>query len=560
MLLLFVAVAAAIRSLSLSDVNFLHTTDTHGWYLGHQNQPVYSGDWGDFVSFAAHLKQTAHERGQDLLLVDSGDRHDGNGLSDITVPNGVVLMPIFMRQHYDIVTLGNHELYLLDAALQEAHQVAPHYANHYVCSNVEYWENGTWNVFGQRYRYFTTPQQKLRVLALLFLFDFTRNAKGTKVTPIERAVKERWFEDLLVEYGPDNVDLIVVVGHVPVDRKWNELGLLHAKLRLRFPETKVQYFGGHSHIRDFVVYDDHLTALQSGRFCETVGFLSINMTSPNPGRSRYFRSYIDFNRELFEFHSNKDKFDTDEGMQVKRQIAVAREQLGLDNVTGHVTDANYYMDYVPLSHPKNLYKLLTDRVLPLLPRATALEQRLIIINTGSVRYDLYKGPYTVDTHYIVSPFQNDWVSIQVPKDVALQIAPKLNEAPYIAYMRPPHQRNEAQLLAAANAKRHAGDAQVVMGAAPKLTKGYVTYDDFGHDGDDTEHKAVVQFPIPNVVQSQELCGLDPKELVEVVFYSFIEPNVRWALAELGHKAPAANFYSRRYLGLLLNDYVATHQV
>lgn len=81
-----VKLPAPTRPLTWADVNVIHTTDTHGWLLGHQKptepEPNYSGDLGDFASFVTHMKQLAIEKDVDLLLVDSGDVHDGTGLSD----------------------------------------------------------------------------------------------------------------------------------------------------------------------------------------------------------------------------------------------------------------------------------------------------------------------------------------------------------------------------------------------------------------------------------------------------------------------------------------------
>ena len=74
------------RPLVWQDLNVIHTTDTHGWLLGHQHlsepEPNYSGDFGDFASFVSHMQQIALDKDVDLLLVDTGDLHDGTGLSD----------------------------------------------------------------------------------------------------------------------------------------------------------------------------------------------------------------------------------------------------------------------------------------------------------------------------------------------------------------------------------------------------------------------------------------------------------------------------------------------
>ncbi|GEQ70764.1 hypothetical protein JCM33374_g4443 [Metschnikowia sp. JCM 33374] len=577
------------RPLKFSQLNFLHTTDTHGWLSGHLNQKTYNGDWGDFVSFAQHVKKQAHDRNQDFLLVDTGDRHDGNGLSDITAPNGARSLPIFTQADFDLVTLGNHELYLWENSEQELDLLVPRYGDNYVCSNVEYQtsQNGSdvFVPFSRRFRYFTTPQQKLRVLSFGFLFDFNRANKRTKVTPIETAVAQQWFKDVLAAYPPSEVDVIVVAGHIPVTRRWTELQLLHTTLRSAYPHTVIQYFGGHSHVRDFQVFDDHSTALQSGRFCETLGFLSIDLSPAVASvEDRFFRSYIDFSVDSFMFHAQKSswkEFHTQKGSVVKHMLASAREDLHLDDVLGHVEESNYYMDYVPLTHPKNLYNLLTSRVLPTLQpndaeaQKNASDQRIIIINTGSVRYDLYKGPYTVDSHFIVSPFQNNWVKLRVPKEIAIRIAPKLNENDYIlsdaaqgahnsnVYLRPPHQRyhyveerdpdQQGQIPLAY--PDLAGEVDV----KGQLPKGYVTYDDFGHSGDDTPHRAVKHYPIPNVVQSLELKpGLEGT--VDVVFYSFLIPNVVATVEALGGTASPIEFYSDKYLGLLLDQYVAEHRV
>lgn len=51
------------RPLVWGDLNVIHTTDSHGWLLGHQKasppEPNYSGDFGDFASFVAHMKKQA---------------------------------------------------------------------------------------------------------------------------------------------------------------------------------------------------------------------------------------------------------------------------------------------------------------------------------------------------------------------------------------------------------------------------------------------------------------------------------------------------------------------
>ena len=582
---------SSIRDLEWKDVNFLHTTDTHGWYSGHLNQKTYNANWGDFVSFVTRMREKAKANGQDLLLVDSGDRHDGNGLSDITTPNGIKSTPIFIKQEYDILTTGNHELYVWENLKMEYEVIAKHFPENYVSSNVEFkLENGTFVPFGKRYRYFTTPNRNLRVLAFGFLFDFNRYNDGTRVIPIQEIVDQsHWFNETLHAHPAGEVDIIVVVAHVPVQREWPELFYLHNHLRKFYPDTLIQYFGGHSHIRDFTVFDNKSTGLQSGRYCETVGWngVNTNVEAISNIRGRYLRSYIDFNVNSFLHHSkfdSKDDFDTQKGVEVTELIKKTRKSLNLNKPLGYVKE-NYFVDYVPLANHKNIFNLLSNKILPeLIPESkniTTASERIIIINTGSIRYDLYKGSYTIDSMYIVSPFQNQWHKMTLPKSIAVQVATTLNAARYIVTdangrkidnreLAPPHQylQSSDADVTKVSKRQQVFHYPVVLGEGDyleiesrrskkvKLSKGYVTYDDFGLDGDDTPHKAVVNFPIPNVIESRQLdkrTGDDTS--IDLVFYDFITPNILWALEQLNYTVLASSeFYSSKYLGLIMNDF------
>jgi 2',3'-cyclic-nucleotide 2'-phosphodiesterase (5'-nucleotidase family) len=63
--------------LEWGQINFLHTTDTHGWLEGHIKEQNYGADWGDYVSFTKGMKKKARKLGVDLLLVDTGVRTCG---------------------------------------------------------------------------------------------------------------------------------------------------------------------------------------------------------------------------------------------------------------------------------------------------------------------------------------------------------------------------------------------------------------------------------------------------------------------------------------------------
>jgi 2',3'-cyclic-nucleotide 2'-phosphodiesterase (5'-nucleotidase family) len=148
--------------LEWGQLNVLQTTDTHGWLEGHIKEENYGADWGDFVSFTKHMRQRARELDVDLLLVDTGDLHDGAGLSDATSPNGKVSNVIFENLDYDVLSIGNHELYVSEIARETFTQFAKVYGDRYVTSNVQIKnkQTGEFEYIGHKYRYFTTEKGK----------------------------------------------------------------------------------------------------------------------------------------------------------------------------------------------------------------------------------------------------------------------------------------------------------------------------------------------------------------------------------------------------------------
>jgi 2',3'-cyclic-nucleotide 2'-phosphodiesterase (5'-nucleotidase family) len=58
--------------LNWGEINFIHTSDSHGWLEGHIKERNYGADWGDFVSFVKHMQDKAANKSVDLLLIDTG--------------------------------------------------------------------------------------------------------------------------------------------------------------------------------------------------------------------------------------------------------------------------------------------------------------------------------------------------------------------------------------------------------------------------------------------------------------------------------------------------------
>jgi 2',3'-cyclic-nucleotide 2'-phosphodiesterase (5'-nucleotidase family) len=180
------------------------------------------------------------------LVVDTGDRVEGNAIYDSSKPRGKFTYEIAKEQHIDLISSGNHELYKADTAQGEYYHTVPDFKGSYLASNLDIYnpKTGTLEPLAPRFKKFTTKNQGIRILAFGFIFDFTGNANNTVVQRVEDTVKEDWFKEALKD---DELDLIIVFGHV--DIRSPEYALLFSTIRSAHWETPIQFFGGHSHIR-----------------------------------------------------------------------------------------------------------------------------------------------------------------------------------------------------------------------------------------------------------------------------------------------------------------------
>ena len=285
------------------------------------------------------MRQLARSKGVDLLVIDSGDRAEGNGLWDASDPMGTFTRRLLRSLDLDLLTTGNHELYNGTTALNEHLEMVPYFGDRYLSSNIDIQIGGSWVPFANRTLRFTTEALGLHITAFGFLFNFTGNARNTRVKPVADVLEERWFREAVADA---DTDLFLVAAHIDVHTL--ELQQIHDAIRAARPETPIQIFGGHSHIRDFKVFDQKSSALESGRYCETAGFLSLGGLVPRAGEKKpkdggevtTFRRYIDFNRPGFMHHSGTGAhtFDTPEGLEMSAEITQIREQLDLNRLIG----------------------------------------------------------------------------------------------------------------------------------------------------------------------------------------------------------------------------------
>lgn len=525
----------------------------------------FSADWGDYVSFAKHLRDKADAEGVDLLVVDTGDRVEGNAIYDSSKPRGKFTYEIAKEQHIDLISSGNHELYKADTAEGEYYHTVRDFQGSYLASNLDIYdpETGYLEPLAPRYKKFATKNQGIRILAFGFIFDFTGNANNTVVTRVEDTVNEDWFKAALKD---KDLDLVVVFGHV--DIRSPEYALLFSTIRAAHPDLPIQFFGGHSHIRDYKIFDDKSVALESGRYMETLGFMSIDGLSTGSSDSRaadtqkqkltFSRRYIDNNLFSLRHHSGKDEksFPTAHGLNVSKAISDARDSLGLTKKYG-CAPRDLWISRRPYPHKESILSWIEEQVLPgsiaESPRLKTGGKALVIQNTGAIRFDIFKGAFTKDTKFLVSPFTSPLRLIKnVPYKAASQVTKLLNHGGPIVmemmeantFLQPPEvtaARFRPSLFSSSRSVdvNGGGSQKPMLAEKPALTPGYTTQDDAGSDGDDTVHSRIDFYNVPNCIQSA--VGFDPAkadeepQTVDLMYNEFIQKWILMALQFVGQK-------------------------
>ncbi|KAK0525526.1 hypothetical protein OC834_005142 [Tilletia horrida] len=447
-----------IRPLPWGQLNFLHTTDGHGWLAGHQSssppEPQYSADLASWASFSTHMKAKARREQVDLLLVDSGDLYDGNGLSDgfpHTPPGqpgheravqGHVAGKLISLIEYDLLTIGNHELYNYSVARDVHLNFAPRWNGRYLTSNSYIHINDTSSdsntterkPIGSLFSRFRTPVYGFHVTAFGVLFNFQGAGAGIEVQDPEQMVREPWFQKALDPAKP--VDVFVVAAHMPV-RGDPGLDAVHHAIRRVHNDTPIVFLGGHTHVRDCRMLDDRTLAVESGRYFETFGFASVSgfrrVGVVGERALKFARRYIDANVRNFAFHaglSSAKELVTDKELFIRRVMQMISRAWGLDTLHG-VVPTDYFLDRFPKGHAQSLLSLLADHVLPTVVRPSEPSRTnvssLILINSFSQRHDVLVGPFTTNEQYIVSPYRDRFKYIKdVPWEHAKVLLERLN--------------------------------------------------------------------------------------------------------------------------------------
>lgn len=127
---------------------------------------------------------------------------------------------------------------------------------------------------------------------------------------------------------------------------------------------------------------------------------------PNPTRKAlanstsgltYSRRYLDWNRLTFAYHAknSQDKtFDIKAGTKVTAEIYADRQKLNLTSLYG-CAPATWCVSCQPFGSAGNIFTLVSTALgAEVVNPARSTIPRYVIVNTGSIRFDLVEGPFS----------------------------------------------------------------------------------------------------------------------------------------------------------------------
>lgn len=224
------------------------------------------------------------------------------------------------------------------------------------------------------------------------------------------------------------------------------------------------------------------------------------------------RRYIDANAVSYRWHTSTSalSFDTNLGRNITSALAKLADKLKLSHVYGDVPH-DYFLSRHPYGHPRSIITVFEQQVLPeaLVDEKRGDTPRIVIGNSGSLRFDVFKGSFDKNDELTISPFTTAFFYTRLPAGLGKAIADEMNRAGASKFMPVTEQEEDDayvnrvynEWLASQWETYEAEDEdslfeneQTPLGRpVPKKprTLGYVTKDGCRGKGDDIEH-----IPVP----------------------------------------------------------------
>ena len=176
-------------------------------------------------------------------------------------------------------------------------------------------------------------------------------------------------------------------------------------------------------------------SLESGRYMETVGWMSVNLTDSCTGNLSFSRRYLDPNRITYEFHTGQtnDTFDTHKGLIMKEGLNALAAEYNLSFVFG-TAPQDYTLTRAEYPGNSSALSLFIETATPTAlainnTRAEAGIPAYYIVNSGVLRFDMFAGTFDRNDQLTTSPFTDAFVYVpSVTYGTVKQVLAALNDA------------------------------------------------------------------------------------------------------------------------------------
>ncbi|KAG8700137.1 hypothetical protein FRC09_006149 [Ceratobasidium sp. 395] len=432
------------------------------------------------------------------------------------------------------MAIGNHELYQADVTLDVYKNFVPKLPKgRYLSSNAFLLTPGNGTAItkpiGSKYRRFKTLRDR-QVTSLGVIFDFKEHNLKTTIQSPQDMIAETWFQDVVRQ----PTDLFLLAGHMSVVNRQGWEIVVEA-IRKHHPETPIAVVGGHTHLRFCRQYDQNSMAIESGRFLETIGWMSINLDNSNYNNVSFSHKYLDGNRRTYMYHTNttESTFDRATGTEIDAFTKNLYKKWNLGKRHG-CSSENYYIDRFKWGHPQNLQYFYAHKVVPEVvvkgwKRADV--PYVFIANIGMLRFDIYRGPFTWNDQLTVLPFKEGYKYIVVPWSIARNVQKKLFEYPSDHF---DSKTILTKALGSAVNVRQSSAQRPLSLPKRQLTPGYVTKDLCGGNGDDTEHAEIPTGSTPDYYSNEPNYQLPDDHPVDVIIPAFLQPRTIVAINKLSN--------------------------
>jgi 2',3'-cyclic-nucleotide 2'-phosphodiesterase (5'-nucleotidase family) len=422
--LLAVLLPAAPGSARIVELTVVHTNDIHGGinpsdatYMNRDFPPKLGGG-ASMVTLLRRLRAEAEAKGNDFLLVDSGDIFQGTPIGTIT--QGRAVVDFMNAAGYDAFALGNHDF---DEGLANCQDLVERAHFPALAANLE--TAGTGEVVDWVEPWVIKDFGDLRVGIFGLItpetlnMSFPANVEGLDFAPMAPAARRA-----VAELNEQGVDLVLGIGHVGIPYDPQEA--LEQRRTSGWPEeddprsTAIDvarsapgidaFFAGHIHKGFDEAYSDavnHTLIFQTYGRGSGAGIVTISVdTDTNQIVGYRFRSERGYLITFFE-----DEFWPDPDVARAIDEEVAKAERGMDEVLGQTTDkfSRGGDGETPMGNA------VCDAMLE------EVEADFSFTNLGGIRDEFGPGPITPRDVFQVLPFGNKMIVFRMTGAMLLNV-------------------------------------------------------------------------------------------------------------------------------------------